>query len=117
LPAWAGQVRLRHLIHHCAGLPSEEELLAAMSPAHPRWDSPSVLQALESAVEVPVEPGVAFVYRNAGYVCPAAVVERACGYRFEASRGGGCLSRWAWPVPATGRVRTRILRERSRSAC
>jgi CubicO group peptidase (beta-lactamase class C family) len=26
---------------------------------------------------------VAFVYRNAGYVCLAEVVERACGYRFE----------------------------------
>ncbi|MCK2215424.1 beta-lactamase family protein [Actinomadura sp. ATCC 31491] len=80
LPAWAATVRLRHLVHHTSGLPAGTapgDLLPADATAD-RTTS-AVMDALARLPELRRPPGTAFVYSNAGYVCLAAVMERAAG--------------------------------------
>ncbi|MEU8144018.1 serine hydrolase domain-containing protein [Nonomuraea sp. NPDC048901] len=76
LPAWAGTIRLRHLVHHTAALPPDSEIDAIISGDADRT-SPGIIQALAQFPDLDHRPGTEHRYSNAGYVCLAAVVERA----------------------------------------
>ncbi|MEV6149173.1 serine hydrolase domain-containing protein [Nonomuraea sp. NPDC052129] len=76
LPAWAGTVRLRHLVHHTAALPADSEIDAIIAEDDDRT-TPGIIQALARFPALDHRPGTEHVYSNAGYVCLAAVVERA----------------------------------------
>ncbi|GAA3660501.1 hypothetical protein GCM10022224_024850 [Nonomuraea antimicrobica] len=78
LPAWADDVRLRHLVHHTAGLPADSEIETLLARAADRT-SEGIIEALAQFATLDRPPGTAHVYSNAGYVCLAAVVERAAG--------------------------------------
>jgi CubicO group peptidase (beta-lactamase class C family) len=78
LPSWAGTVRLRHLVHHTAGLPADGDIDAALT-GHRDRTTAGVLAALTRFPSLHRQPGTAFVYSNAGYVCLAAAVEGATG--------------------------------------
>jgi CubicO group peptidase (beta-lactamase class C family) len=107
LPAWAGRVRIRHLVHHTAGLPTEDQL-TAVAPALARHrDNEAVIEALALVPDLARPPGTAYEYNNAGYACLASVVERAAGQafgEFAADRifgplgmSGSCY--WSGPQP------------------
>ncbi|MEV0234150.1 serine hydrolase domain-containing protein [Nonomuraea sp. NPDC050786] len=76
LPAWAGAIRLRHLVHHTAALPADSKVDAILAGDADRTTS-GIIQALTCFPALERRPGTAHVYSNAGYVCLAAVVERA----------------------------------------
>ncbi|WP_433519892.1 serine hydrolase domain-containing protein [Nonomuraea sp. CA-143628] len=76
LPAWAGTIRLRHLVHHTAALPADAEIDAIITGDADRT-TPGIIQALAQFPDLDHQPGTEHVYSNAGYVCLAAVVERA----------------------------------------
>ncbi|MER6579126.1 serine hydrolase domain-containing protein [Nonomuraea sp. NPDC001023] len=78
LPAWADAVRLRHLVHHTAGMPADAKIEALMGRDADRTTE-GVIQALARFPVLDREPGAAHAYSNAGYVCLAAAVERALG--------------------------------------
>ncbi|YCK42745.1 serine hydrolase domain-containing protein [Actinomadura sp. ATCC 39365] len=77
LPGWAGAVRIRHLVHHTAALPADAEIDALQGAAD--RTTPGVLAALTRFPALDRPPGTAHAYSNAGYVCLAAVLERASG--------------------------------------
>jgi CubicO group peptidase (beta-lactamase class C family) len=81
LPGWARTVRLRHLVHHTAALPDDTELAEreTAAPAHLDFTTPSRIAALIQFPALDGVPGTRHAYSNAGYVCLALVVERACG--------------------------------------
>ncbi|NUW37845.1 beta-lactamase family protein [Nonomuraea sp. SMC257] len=76
LPAWAGAVRLRHLVHHTAALPADSAVDALLARDADRT-TPGVIQALTRFPALAGRPGTEYVYSNAGYLCLAAAVERA----------------------------------------
>jgi CubicO group peptidase (beta-lactamase class C family) len=76
LPAWTGGVRLRHLLHHTAGLPADAEIDALVPGDR---TNEGVIRALTRFRSLDRPPGTAHLYSNAGYVCLAAAVERAAG--------------------------------------
>ena len=78
LPEWAQHVRVRHLLHHTAALPAEPRILAAMRAAgEADRTSQGMLAALATCPTLPGIPGREDAYSNVGYVCLAAVLERA----------------------------------------
>jgi CubicO group peptidase (beta-lactamase class C family) len=80
LPAWARMIRVRHLIHHTAGLPATEALWEEMTTAGERdWTSDGVMAALSAIDELEEQPGDAYAYSNVGYICLARIVERSSG--------------------------------------
>ncbi|MFC4242629.1 serine hydrolase domain-containing protein [Gryllotalpicola reticulitermitis] len=80
LPSWAKGVRVRHLIHHTSGLPTDAELSARFDRLdESRWDSGSVLDALRRSPELRFTPGTRFEYCNAGYIALAEIIDRAAG--------------------------------------
>ncbi|MFI6183688.1 serine hydrolase domain-containing protein [Nonomuraea sp. NPDC051191] len=76
-PGWADDVRIRHLVHHTAGLPLDAEIDGRLDAAD--RTTPGVVRALTRFPALERRPGTGHVYSNAGYVCLAAVVERASG--------------------------------------
>jgi CubicO group peptidase (beta-lactamase class C family) len=106
LPAWAGTVRLRHLLHHTAALP-DAQVDAIASSAADRTTA-AVLSALAQIPALTGPPGAAHAYGGAGYVCLAATVERAAGQplpEFAARRifiplGMTSTRYWTGPAPA-----------------
>jgi CubicO group peptidase (beta-lactamase class C family) len=79
LPAWSRTVRVRHLIHHTAGLPSTDALWEGMERSGEKdWTSDGVISAL-GGMELEQSPGEAYAYSNAGYICLARVLERLSG--------------------------------------
>ncbi|MFI9597874.1 serine hydrolase domain-containing protein [Nonomuraea sp. NPDC052265] len=78
LPAWADAVRLRHLVHHTAGMPADAKIEALMGRDADRTTE-GIIQALARFPVLDREPGAAHAYFNAGYVCLAAAVQRALG--------------------------------------
>jgi CubicO group peptidase (beta-lactamase class C family) len=78
LPAWADAVRLRHLVHHTAGIPADSKIDAFLARDADRTTQ-GIIQALAQFPALDRRPGAEHAYSNAGYVCLAAVVERAAG--------------------------------------
>lgn len=76
LPAWAGTVRLRHLIHHTSGLP-EGVHIDDILRNEPARTTDGVVRALTRRAHLDRTPGTAYGYCNAGYVCLAVAVSRA----------------------------------------
>ncbi|GIM96659.1 serine hydrolase domain-containing protein [Paractinoplanes toevensis] len=106
LPDWTHAVRLRHLVHHTAGMPPDEQI-DAMIPADGDRTTTAVLQALNRLPAPTARPGGQYVYSNAGYVCLAVAVERAAGRRLPAFaqthmfEPAGMSSSRYWPGPAS----------------
>jgi CubicO group peptidase (beta-lactamase class C family) len=106
LPAWAGTVRLRHLLHHTAGLP-DAQVDAIIGGCADRTTG-AVLSALAQTYVLAGPPGSEHAYSSAGYVCLAAAVERAAGQplpEFAAQRifiplGMSNTCYWPGPAPA-----------------
>jgi CubicO group peptidase (beta-lactamase class C family) len=104
LPAWAGTVRLRHLLHHTAGMPDGQ--VGAITGGTSDRTSAAVLSALAQIPELAGQPGTAYAYSGVGYICLAAAVERAAGQplpEFAAQRifiPLGMSSTCYWPGPA-----------------
>ena len=81
LPEWRERVRVRHLIHHTAGLPHVWAQMQRSGESD--WTSPGVLAALAETPELDSEPGSAYAYTSVGYVVLAAIVERITGSPFS----------------------------------
>ena len=80
LPDWSGTIRVRHLIHHTAGLPDNETVWNLMvNTGESNWTSTGVLAALTQMHEFEPAPGQVYSYSNVGYICLAAICERASG--------------------------------------
>jgi CubicO group peptidase (beta-lactamase class C family) len=78
LPPWAAAVRLRHLVHHTAGLPADDDLDGTFAAGADRTTD-AVLAALRRFPSPARPPGTVFRYSNAGYVCLGVAVARAAG--------------------------------------
>jgi CubicO group peptidase (beta-lactamase class C family) len=104
LPDWAGTVRLRHLLHHTAGMPDAR--VDAIIGGTADRTSAAALSALAQVRALAAVPGTAHAYSGAGYICLAAAVERAAGQplpEFAAKRVFiplGMSSTCYWPGPA-----------------
>ncbi len=80
LPSWAQRVRIRHLVHHTAGLPPTSRLLAELGTTDEAdLDNDLVLRALAHVRRLAREPGQVFAYSNAGYVLLAETLRVATG--------------------------------------
>jgi CubicO group peptidase (beta-lactamase class C family) len=77
LPAWSDRIRVRHLIHHTAGLPR------IWPPTGVAWTTSGVTAALAETPRLEHEPGTAYAYSNEGYICLALIVARASGTTFS----------------------------------
>ena len=77
LLAWAGTVRLRHLLYHTASLP-DDKVDAIVGSTADRTTA-AVLSALAQIPDLGSRPGATYGYSGAGYICLAAAVERAAG--------------------------------------
>lgn len=104
LPDWAGTVRLRHLLHHTAGMPDAR--VDAIIGGTADRTSAAALSALAQVRALAAVPGTAHAYSGAGYICLAAAVERAAGQplpEFAAQQVFiplGMSSTCYWPGPA-----------------
>ena len=76
LPDWAGQIRVRHLIHHTSGLPPTR------SPAEAA-DNQKVLAFLRGCQGLTTQPGTTYAYSNVGYICLAEILTRLSGRTVE----------------------------------
>jgi len=75
LPAWATEVRLRHLLHHTSDVPD----VTGPQPSPP-GSNQEVVDRLQRVHPPPrVRPGSEFRYNNTGYVLLAEVLARICG--------------------------------------
>jgi CubicO group peptidase (beta-lactamase class C family) len=84
LPAWSKEIRVRHLIHHTAGLPDTDTVWAEMKRAgEANWTSAGVLGALCALTHLQHRPGKTYAYSNVGYICLGRIVERVSGRRFD----------------------------------
>jgi CubicO group peptidase (beta-lactamase class C family) len=80
LPRWSRTTRVRHLIHHTAGLPTTEAVWEQMTRGgETDWTSDGVIAALTKMNELEQQPGAAYAYSNVGYICLARIVERLSG--------------------------------------
>lgn len=77
LPGWRNRVRVRHLIHHTAGLPDVWPLMQKQGESN--WTSDGVLAALADAPQLDGDPGSTYAYSSVGYIVLAAIVERIAG--------------------------------------
>lgn len=85
LPSWAGTIRVRHLIHHTAGLPPTDAVWEQMTRAGENdWTSDGAIAALSTMDELEGPPGAAYAYSNVGYICLARIVERLAGHDLNA---------------------------------
>ena len=77
---WASEVRVRHLIHHTAGLPSTARVVEALGlNSEADLDNGLVLDGLTRLDRPDSAAGRRFSYSNVGYVLLAEVVRVACG--------------------------------------
>lgn len=81
LPGWSERVRVRHLIHHTAGLPKVWPRMEQAGQSS--WTSPDVLAALTETPQLEHDPGTAYAYSNEGYICLALIIERMSGSSLE----------------------------------
>ena len=80
LPSWSMRVRVRHLIHHTAGLPDVWPRMQDLGESN--WTSSGVLAALVETPDLDGKPGTCYVYSNVGYICLAFIIERIAGESF-----------------------------------
>ena len=79
LPSRAQKIRVRHLIHHTAGLPTTDTVWEEMTRAgESDWTSNGVIAAL-SKMDLEQQPGTTYAYSNVGYICLARILERLSG--------------------------------------
>ena len=79
-PAYAFDVRVRHLLAHTSGIPDYEPLLG--SDDGPQLHDRDVLALLHEARSLYFPPGTGWRYSNSGYALLALIVERVSGERF-----------------------------------
>ena len=72
LPSWMADIRVRHLLHHTAGLPE----LAETAQDWPE-DNAAALRALCASHHAVIIPGTQHVYSNAGYILLTEVLTAA----------------------------------------
>ncbi len=79
-PAYAKQIRVRHLLAHTSGLPAYEDFIpdSATEPALDR----DVLEILKRQQRTYFPPGSQFRYSNSGYALLARIVEQVSGVAF-----------------------------------
>jgi CubicO group peptidase (beta-lactamase class C family) len=102
LPPWAGDIRVRHLIHHKGGLPFD------VDGHEPDRTTAGTLRALAAFPHLAHAPGSHFDYSNPGYACLGEIVRRAAGEPLEAYAdrrlfqplGMTRTCFWAGPEPA-----------------
>jgi CubicO group peptidase (beta-lactamase class C family) len=80
LPSWRERVRIRHLIHHTAGMPDVWPQMHSAGESD--WTSAGVIAALADTRQLDSEPGSTYAYTSVGYIVLAAVVERIAGSPF-----------------------------------
>jgi CubicO group peptidase (beta-lactamase class C family) len=80
VPAYARDVRVRHLLSHTSGIPDYEPILA--SNDGPQVKDRDVLGLLHQASRLYFAPGTAWRYSNSAYALLALIVERVSGERF-----------------------------------
>ncbi len=77
LPEWAAQIRVRHLLHHTAGLPADNVIQAKSRDAgKSHRTSAAILSSLSQQSKHQAQPGSTFAYSNCGYVCLAHIIEQ-----------------------------------------
>lgn len=76
LPGWAGQVKVRHLVHHTSGLPP-------IGPPEPGTGNEAVLALLRRSQGPVTRPGARYAYSNVGYICLAEILTRVSGQPVE----------------------------------
>lgn len=84
LPAWTAPIRVRHLLHHTAGLPQPRVLALALGSTDDaegwsRLDDDAVLAGLHRVTPPAHRPGAAFTYDNTGYILLAQLVRAVYG--------------------------------------
>jgi CubicO group peptidase (beta-lactamase class C family) len=79
-PAYAHDVRVRHLLAHTSGIPDYETLLG--DGDGPQLKDRDVLAVLHTAKALYFAPGTAWRYSNSAYALLALVVERVSDERF-----------------------------------
>jgi CubicO group peptidase (beta-lactamase class C family) len=80
VPAYAREVRVRHLLAHTSGLPDYEPILG--SGDGPQATDLDVLALLHRATKLYFAPGTSWRYSNSGYALLALIVERRSGDTF-----------------------------------
>lgn len=109
LPGWAERVRVRHLVHHTAALPTTDAVWEQMaSTGESDWTSDGAIAALSTIDELEELPGTGYAYSNVGYICLARIVERIARLdlgRFArvqlfAPLGMRTTTFWSGPSPA-----------------
>jgi len=80
---WKG-IRVRHLLTHTAGLPSNEDSWKSLSIEGGRLDY-TTAQLFESATKDPIsfEPGERYQYSDVGYFLLGMIIEKASGLRYR----------------------------------
>jgi CubicO group peptidase (beta-lactamase class C family) len=81
LPFWRERVRVRHLIHHTAGLPDVWPQMQESGESG--WTSDGVLAALADTPQLDGEPGSGYAYTSVGYIVLAEIIERIAGSPFS----------------------------------
>jgi CubicO group peptidase (beta-lactamase class C family) len=77
LPPWANDIKVRHLVHHKAGLPFDVDVHELDRT------TAGVLRALALFRGMAHPPGTAFDYSNPAYTCLGEIARRAAGERLE----------------------------------
>ena len=80
VPAYARDVRVRHLLAHTSGVPDYEPILG--SDDGPQVKDHDVLALLHRANKLYFASGTSWRYSNSGYALLALIVERVSGERF-----------------------------------
>lgn len=80
VPAYARDVRVRHLLTHTSGLPDYEALLG--SDDGPQVRDRDVLRLLHQAKGLHFAPGTSWRYSNSAYALLALIVEQVSGESF-----------------------------------
>ena len=80
VPAYAHEVRVRHLLAHTSGLPDYEPILGGDDG--PQVKDRDVLALLHRADALYFAPGTSWRYSNSGYALLALIVERVSGEAF-----------------------------------
>jgi CubicO group peptidase (beta-lactamase class C family) len=80
VPAYARDVRVRHLLAHTSGIPDYEPILGG--DGGPQVKDRDVVALLHRAHKLYFTPGTSWRYSNSGYALLALIVERVSGERF-----------------------------------